>query len=96
MRKKEDFYKVIDLNEKYAIRTEPCCLVLSEKKINKKNGEKYYENIGYYGKVEHILKAIVEKEIKADLDLLKNMEEIAKMIKEIEVNAKKGMDDINE
>lgn len=96
MLKKENFYKVIDLNEKYAIRTDPYCLILSEKKINKNNGEEYYKNIGYYGKVEHILKDIIEKEIKADLDLLKNMEEISKMIKEIEVNAEKGMDDINE
>ena len=29
MLKKENFYKVIDLNEKYAIRTDPYCLILS-------------------------------------------------------------------
>ena len=74
------------LNDKYYIDSDAHCLILYEKKIytnGKKKGEEYYDVIGYYGKLSHIYKAIIEREIRCDLELLSNIEKIVKLIDEI-------------
>lgn len=79
---------MIKLTEKYYVDSDELNYILKEKRIISKEGSKNigketYDNLGYYGSLKDLKRAIVEKEIKADLKLLENIDRIIKMIEEI-------------
>lgn len=74
------------LNDKYYLDSDNYNLILCEKKTAKKGknqGQEYYEQIGFYGRIEDLYKAIVEREIKSDLDILDNIQKVVDLINEI-------------
>lgn len=74
------------LNDRYYLDSDTYSLILCEKKTAKKGknqGQEYYEQIGFYGRIEDVYKAIVEKEIKSDLDILDNIQKVVDLINEI-------------
>ena len=79
---------MIILNENYRIRTDTYNYILEEKKIiqdeqSKNCGKERYSIIGYYGTLEALYKGIIEREIKADITLLNNIEKIIKLKEDI-------------
>lgn len=74
------------LNDKYYLDSDTYNLILCEKMIVKKGknqGQEYYEPIGYYASIKDLYKAIIEKEIKSDLNLLDNIQKVVELINEI-------------
>ncbi len=77
---------MIKISDKYYLETDALNYILKEKKIRKdgkKKGEEYYENIAYFGRIEHLYNYIIEKEIKENIELLNNIEKVIELKREI-------------
>lgn len=79
---------MIKINEKYVVDSDNLQYILKEKKTaksdNKKSlGKDYYVTIGYYGSLESLANALLEKQIKANLTIIENINKIIKIKEEI-------------
>lgn len=71
------------ITEKYYLGSNKNTYILYEKKISVSTGKETYKNVGYLRTLEAVYTTLLEKEIKENLTLLNNMNEITKMIKEL-------------
>ena len=56
------------ITDKYYLGSSKNTYVLYEKKISQTTGKESYKNIGYFTNLEILYTALIEKEIKEDLD----------------------------
>lgn len=77
------------INEKYYLESNKNNYTLFEKKVSETTNKETYKKVGYYTNLEVLYTAIVEKEIKDDLGLIKNIEKVTDMIKELKESIKK-------
>lgn len=70
------------INEKYYLGSNKNTFILYEKKISA-NGKETYKNIGYLNSLDKVYHTIIEKEIKEDLSIINNIEQIRKMVQEL-------------
>lgn len=74
----------IQLNEKYFINSDERNYILVKKRIatqGKNKGKEILVNVGYFGNVEHLLKRLVENEIKeSDITELKQINSLINKI----------------
>ena len=83
------------ITEKYYLGSNSKNLILYERKISE-SGNETYKKIGYYMTIEAVYNALLEKEIKDDCALIKNIEKIVDLIKELkEFTAKFVMENIS-
>ena len=64
--------QMIQLNEDYALSADSMNILLHQRKVNRREGTKgygdeYYSVIGYYGSVEALLKALINKQIQLSI-----------------------------
>lgn len=65
----------IQLTDKYQVTADQYNYILQEKVISEK-GEPYEKNIAYYGNLEHLVKGLLEREIKSSaVDRIEELEE---------------------
>lgn len=81
----------IQIGEKYLITSDEYNLVLKEKKVSEK-GKEYMVNLGYFGKLEHLVSALLlrdirESEAKSIQELIIQLESAQNGLK-IEINEK--------
>ena len=67
------------INEKYYLDSDAHNFVLLKKKM-KENKEEVFETIGYYGNINMLYNGLINKEIKDNLGIIKNISEIVKII----------------
>jgi len=74
----------IKLNDKYQITADSVQYILQEKATSE-SGKDYTNNIAYAGKIEHLLKCLLEREIKSSaITELKDLNEfINKKVEEV-------------
>lgn len=77
------------INEKYYLESNKNNYTLFEKKISETTKKETYKKVGYYTNLEVLYTAIVEKEIRDDLGLIKNMEKVTDLIKDLKESVKK-------
>ena len=83
------------ITEKYYLGSNSKNLILYERKISE-SGNETYKKIGYYMTIEAVYNALLEKEIKDDCALIKNIEKMVELIKELkEFTAKFVMENIS-
>lgn len=83
------------ITEKYYLGSNSKNLILYERKVSE-SGNETYKKIGYYMTIEAVYNALLEKEIKDDCALIKNIEKIVDLIKELkEFTAKFVMENIS-
>ena len=75
---------MIKINEKYYLDTDTYNYILLERSIvkdekSKNYGKETFKNIAYYGNLETLYKAIIEKEIKGNIELLNNIEKVIEL-----------------
>ena len=70
------------ITEKYYLGSNSKNLILYERKISE-SGNETYKKIGYYMTIEAVYNALLEKEIKDDCALIKNIEKMVELIKEL-------------
>lgn len=64
--------QMIQLNEDYALSADSMNILLHQRKVNQKEGTKwygdeYYSVIGYYSSIESVLRALVNKQIQLSI-----------------------------
>ena len=62
------------LTKDYQVAADPYCYILRKRYIRQggpKKGEEYWQNIGYYGRIEHLLKALLNNELMEHLGDMK-------------------------
>ena len=64
--------QMIQLSEDYALSADSMNIILYQRKVNQKEGSKnygkeYYSVIGYYGSVDSLLKALINKHIQLSI-----------------------------
>ena len=64
--------QMIQLNEDYALSADDMNITLHRRKVNQKEdskncGKEYYSVIGYYGSVDSLLKALINKQIQLSI-----------------------------
>lgn len=79
---------MIKINEKYYFDSDSVQYILIEKSLvtkegSKNQGKEIFKNIGYYGSLESLKVALLEKEIKDNLDLLNNIDRVIEIKKEL-------------
>jgi hypothetical protein len=79
---------MIKINEKYYLDSDSVQYILIEKSIvakedSKNHGKETFKNIAYYGTLENLKVALLEKEIKDNLDLLNNIDKVIELKKEL-------------
>lgn len=70
------------ITEKYYLGSNKNTFILYEKRISE-TGKETFKNIGYMGTLELVYNALIDREIKGDITILKNIEKINNMIKEL-------------
>ena len=63
---------IIKLSEDYALSADSMNIILHQRKVNRKEGSKnygkeYYSPIGYYGSIDSVLRALINKQIQVNL-----------------------------
>ena len=79
---------MIKIDEKYYLDSDSVQYILMEKSIvtkedSKNCGKEVFKNIGYYGTLEHLKVALLEKEIKDNLELLNNIDRVIEIKNEL-------------
>jgi hypothetical protein len=64
--------QMIQLSEDYTLSADSMNIILYQRKVNQKEGSKnygkeYYSVIGYYGSVDSLLKALINKQIQLSI-----------------------------
>lgn len=75
---------MLKINEKYYLDTDACNYILLERSIvkdekSKNYGKESFRNVAYYGNLETLYKAIIEKEIKGNIELLNNIKKVIEL-----------------
>lgn len=70
------------ITEKYFLGSSKNTFILYEKRISNSKKE-VFKNIGYYPNIEALCCALIDKEIKDDLGVIKNIQKIVDLIKEL-------------
>ena len=90
----KEVVKLLRINEKYYIDSDSCNYILIEKHViqdkkSKNYGKETFKNIAYYGTIESLYKGLIEKELKENINLLNNIEQIisikADLVEKVEV-----------
>lgn len=76
---------VIKLNEDFGIHADDLNITLCHRRVNKTEGSpafgnEYYSTIGYYGNVESLIKAIVNKRIMLEAAQQQTLEDLASSV----------------
>ena len=63
---------IIKLSEDYTLSADSMNIILHQRKVNRKEGSKnygkeYYSVIGYYGSIDSVLRALINKQIQVNL-----------------------------
>lgn len=79
---------MLKINEKYYLDSDSVQYMLIEKSIVKKEdskncGKETFKNVGYYGTLESLKVALLEKEIKDNLELLNNIDRVIEIKNEL-------------
>lgn len=74
---------MLEITEKYYLGSNKTTFILYEKKISETTGKENYKKIGYYASLDSVYTSLIEKEIKSDIQILKNIEKVRDMIKEL-------------
>lgn len=72
-----------NITGKYYLGSNKYSFILYEKRFSETTQKEIYKNIGYFKNLEDVYIALVEKEIKHDLNILDNINKINEMIKEL-------------
>ena len=80
---------MLKINEKYYLDSDSLQYILIEKSIVKKEDSKNYgketfKNVGYYGTLEVLKQALLEKEIKDNIELLNNIDKVIELKNDLE------------
>lgn len=80
---------MLKINEKYYLDSDSVQYILIEKSIVKKEksknyGKETFKTVGYYGTLESLKVALLEKEIKENLELLNNIDRVIEIKNELE------------
>lgn len=70
------------ITEKYYLGSNKNTFILYEKRLSV-SGKESYKNIGYLPSLDAVYNAIVEKEVREDLTILKNIETIKALVEEL-------------
>lgn len=54
----------LKINNDYCITSDTYCLMLNQIKTNTKTGKEYLVVVGYYGDLESLIKALLEREVR--------------------------------
>lgn len=79
---------MLKINEKYYLDSDSLQYILIKKSIvqkkdSKNYGKEIFENVGYYGTLEGLKKALLEKEIKDNIKLLNNIDKVIELKNEL-------------
>lgn len=79
---------MLKINEKYYLDSDSVQYILMEKSTVKKEDSKNYgkeafKTVGYYGTLESLKVALLEKEIKDNLELLNNIDRVIEIKNEL-------------
>lgn len=80
---------MLKINEKYYLDSDSLQYILIEKSIvqkedSKNYGKETFKNVGYYGTLEVLKQALLEKEIKDNIELLNNIDKVIELKNELE------------
>lgn len=88
---------IIDLNDKYQIRTDAYNYILQEKTVpnanhhmTKNTNEIRLKDVGYYRNYSHLVNALIEKDIKESGAL--NLKEVVNVIEETKISITKQLE----
>jgi len=76
---------IIKLSEDYGIGADEFNIILHQRKVNQKEGTKsygdeYYSVIGYYGSVDSLLKALINKQIQLSISEQTTLESLVNSV----------------
>ena len=77
--------QMIQLSEDYALSADSMNIILHQRKVNQKEGTKnygkeYYSVIGYYGSVDSLLKALINKQIQLSISEQTTLESLVNSV----------------
>lgn len=80
---------MLKINEKYYLDSDSLQYILIEKSIvqkedSKNYGKETFKNVGYYGTLEVLKQALLEKEIKDNIELLNNIDKVIELKNDLE------------
>jgi hypothetical protein len=87
---------MLQLNDKYYLDSDALNYILKEKKVitdkakNKENiGNERFDEVGFYGTLESLAHGLIEKEIKSNIEILYNIEQLIQFKKDMQEIIKK-------
>lgn len=71
------------ITDRYFLGSNKSTFILYEKKISATTGKESYKNIGYYATLDAVYTSLLEKEIRENLTVIKNIEKINNLVTEL-------------
>jgi len=74
---------MLKITDKYYLGSNKTTLTLYQRKVSESTGKESYKSVGYFTSFDGLYAALVEKEIREDLEILNNISKIQNMIDEL-------------